>query len=241
MEALLPIAIVLVICLVIAGIVYASQQAKKRREDLARIATTLELSFDTGDPFNIPSRYSAFGLLSAGHNCQAYNVVHGRRGRYAVKAFDYIYYTTETSTETSTDAQGQTTTRQVTREVSHVMSAVVFDVGAGFPPLFIRPENFLDKIAAAIGFGDINFESAEFSRKFYVKSSDKKFAYDVIHPRMMEFLLANPRWTLELKGQGVLASQGTLRPEQFREGIEFVEAFLGNIPDYLWQELKHRA
>ena len=48
----------------------------------------------------------------------------------------------------------------------------------------------MDKIAGALGFHDINFESSEFSRKFHIKCADKKFAYDVIHPRMMEFLLA---------------------------------------------------
>ena len=40
------------------------------------------------------------------------------------------------------------------------------------------------------GHDDIDFESAEFSRNFYVKSSDRKWAFDILHARAMEFLLA---------------------------------------------------
>ena len=58
------------------------------------------------------------------------------------------------------------------------------------PDLLIRPEGFFDKVAGAFGFDDIDFESEEFSRAFFVKSSDKRFAYDVLHPRMLELLMA---------------------------------------------------
>jgi hypothetical protein len=234
MEALIPVVVVAVIGLIIALVVLSYYQAKKRREDLARVAAGLDLTFDANDPFDIAGRYSNFGLLAAGHNRRAYNVLHGSRQHCSVKAFDYVYHTTETST----DAQGNTTTR----EVSHYLSAVVYDAGAVFHPLFIRPENFFDKIAAAFGFDDIDFESAEFSRKFYVKSSDKKFAYDVIHPRMMEFLLQHPGWTLQLHGQSLMASTGgLLNPDQFRGAFIFAEGFLKNIPDYLWEQLRGRV
>jgi len=232
-EALIPILVVLVIGLVIAGIYYSYQQAKKRREDLARVAASMGLRFAAGDPCDIAQTYSAFGLLAAGHNRSAYNVLYGSRNHYPVKAFDYVYYTTETST----DAQGNTTTR----EQSHYLSAVIFDANVAFHSLFIRPETFLDKIAAAIGFDDIDFESAEFSRKFYVKSSDKKFAFDVIHARMMEFLLQYPRWTVQLEGRSIMASTGgLLNADEFRGAIEFVDGFLKQIPDYLWEQLRGR-
>ena len=61
---------------------------------------------------------------------------------------------------------------------------------AQLPDLFIRREGIFDSVKRAFGFDDIDFESAEFSKRFFVKSSDKRFAYDVIHPKMMEFLLA---------------------------------------------------
>ncbi len=199
MESFIPVVVVVVIGLIIAAVVYSSLQAKKRREDLARIAAGMNLQFDATDPFDIANRYANIGLLSAGHNRSAFNVLHGARGNYQVKAFDFLYYTTETST----DAQGHVRTR----EESHNQSAVLFDLGVVLHPLFIRRENFFDKIAAAIGFDDINFESAEFSRKFFVKSSDKKFAYGVITPQMMEYLLEDAEWTLEIQGASILATR----------------------------------
>jgi hypothetical protein len=233
MELIVPI-VVLVIGLVIVLVIFSVLQAKKRREDLARLAGQLGFRFDASDPIDIPRRYSGFGVLATGHNQQAYNVLQGRSGHFSLKAFDFVYHTTQTDT----DAQGHSTTR----EVSHYLSAVLADAGVAFKPLLIRPENFFDKIAAAFGFEDIDFESAEFSRKFYVQSSDKKFAYAIIHPRMMEFLLQNPSWTIQLHRQTLLATKGSLLTvEGFREGIDFVGSFFKQVPEFVWQELKNEA
>jgi hypothetical protein len=231
MEALIPIVVVVFIGLIIAVAIYSYQQAKKRREDLARLAGKLGLRYDAADPCGIANRYAHLGPLAQGHNRSAYNVLHGRYGGHEVKAFDYVYHTTETST----DSQGRTTTR----EVAHYFSAVLFEVGTAFPSLLIRPENFFDKIAAAIGFDDIDFESAEFSRKFFVKSSDKKFAYDVIHPRMMEYLMDQPGWTLQLEGAHFLVlTGGMFTPDQFAAGMQHAEAFLKQIPDFVWERIR---
>jgi hypothetical protein len=91
-----------------------------------------------------------------------------------------------------------------------------------------------------MGFDDIDFESEEFSRAFYVTSDNKKFAYDVIHQKMMEYLLANKRWSVEMHNQTVMISDnGTLPPEQLLSGIEFIRGFLSIFPEYLWQSLRN--
>ena len=53
---------------------------------------------------------------------------------------------------------------------THVFSAVILDSDVVLQPLFIRPEGFFDKISEFFGADDIDFESAEFSRRFYVKA-----------------------------------------------------------------------
>jgi hypothetical protein len=233
MEVLIPVLAVFFLGLIIAAVIYSYQQAKKRREDLARLARKLGLRYHADDPLDIANRYAHVSLLAQGHSRSAYNVLHGRYGSHEIKAFDYVYHTTETST----DSQGRTTTR----EVPHWFSVVLFEVGTTLPPLLIRPENFLDKIAAAIGFDDIDFESAEFSRKFFVKSSDKKFAYDVIHPRMMEFLMEQPDWILQLEGANfVVCKGGMLTPDDFAVGMARGEAFLKQIPDFVWERIRGR-
>jgi hypothetical protein len=40
---------------------------------------------------------------------------------------------------------------------------------------------------------DLQLESDEFNAAFRVTADDDRFAYDVLHPRMMDFLLANDR------------------------------------------------
>ena len=231
MDAAIPIIFVLVGVLIVAGIIYGVLQAKKRREDLAKLAAEMGLTYAQNDPFNLPSSYSNLGVFQQGHSKQAYNVLHGQRGNYPVKAFDYVYYTTETST----DSKGVTTTR----EVSHYLSAIIYDTDVVFPTLTVRPEGFFDKVAAAIGFDDIDFESAEFSRKFFVKSSDRKFAFAVIHARMMEYLLKNEGWTLELIGPVVLLQKGGFfGVPDFANGMTFVDGFLAQFPNYLWDNLR---
>ena len=107
------------------------------------------------------------------------------------------------------------------------------------PPLLIRPEGIFDKIKSVIGFDDIDFESAEFSRKFYVKSTDKRFAYDVLHPRMMEFLLAEMPPLIDIEDGALCLSDGRRRwdPDRFRKEMAFIEGFCSQWPRHLLKEL----
>jgi hypothetical protein len=58
---------------------------------------------------------------------------------------------------------------------------------------------FFSTIGQFIGFEDIDFESAEFSREFCVRSKDKRFAHDVCNTRMIEYLLANRDLHVEIE------------------------------------------
>lgn len=226
MESLIPVVVAFGLCLIVAALIYSYLQTKQRREDLARLADEVSLRYDQDDPFGLADRFSNFGPLAQGHDRLAYNVVHGQFSDHPVKAFDFVYYTTEHSGKTS-------------REVSHYLSVVVFEVGVTFPSLIIRPGNFRNKIAPAPGLDDIKIESVGFNRKFHIKSSDKKFAYDVIHPRMMEFLLGQPRLSLQLEGPVVLVYNGKLlEPKEFKAAMNYANAFLKQIPDFLWERLR---
>ena len=79
---------------------------------------------------------------------------------------------------------------------------------SGVPDLLIRREGMFDKIAGVLGFDDIDFESAQFSRRFHVSSTDKRFAYDVIDPRMMEFLLKGDPPTVDIENTRCCISDG---------------------------------
>ena len=210
-------------------IVWAIRSARKRREELFALAVKLNLTFSQRDPFDIPALYDACDWFSQGHDHEASNVIYGRLGAYQVKAFDYTYETDSTDSDSHASHN------------KHHFSCVILDTDAACPSLIIRPEGFFDRVAGAVGFEDVDFESDEFSRKFYVKSVDKKFAYDVIHARTMEFLLANPGWSLQLLGRSLIVVAGsfsTFKPEKFEQALTFAQEFLGLFPDYLKRELQ---
>jgi hypothetical protein len=96
-------------------------------------------------------------------------------------------------------------------------------------------EGFWSKVAQAFGYDDIDFESAEFSRRFCVRSRDKKFAYDFCHARMMEFLLANDDLTIEID-QDVLAVtfDSRLNPERIEPNLQRLAMLRSLMPDYLF-------
>lgn len=231
-----PFAIFAAACVVAAVVfavvtVFASLAETKRRETMAALAAFLRLEWAVEDPFQIEERYKYFGALAQGHRRSARNVIHGRLGDVEVKAFDYTYYTTE-GTVSSTSVSG-------TRQARHTFSAIVCDTGYLFQPIVIRPENFFDRIAEVIGFEDIDFESDEFNRAFHVQCSDKKFAYDIVHPRMMEFLLARIGWSLEIRQSALLVCDGSdFSVEKFRAAIDFAQGFLELLPEYLKQQMQ---
>ena len=103
------------------------------------------------------------------------------------------------------------------------------------PDLLIRPEGVFDKMAGAFGFDDIDFESAEFSRQFYVKSPDRRFAYDVVNAGMMDFLLRRKGPAIDLERDRCCLSDGRRRwePDQLKRQLRFASRFFELWPDHV--------
>ena len=143
------------------------QARKKRREELAGLARHLGWSFDPLHDRRHDQQYAQFEIFRRGHSRAAYNTLQGTLevagAPWPARMGDYTYKVTRYTGKTV-----QTTTYRFSYLIIHLPAP-------GLPALFIRPENVLDKIAGALGFDDIDFESAEFSRKFYVKALDKRY------------------------------------------------------------------
>ena len=85
------------------------------------------------------------------------------------------------------------------------------------------------------GYQDINFESAEFSKAFNVRSPDKKFAYDVCNAAMMEYLLANRDLSVELENEAIaLAFSSRLAAEQIELNLQRLVEIRSRLPEYLF-------
>ncbi len=220
-----PVIIVLGILLVATVAVYAIWQAQARRQALAAWAAQQGLAFAPDKVGGVDSRYPSFACLREGSNRYAYNVASGTWHARSLLAFDYHYETH------STNSKGESETSD------WYFSAVVVGSAVPLKPLLIRPEGFFDKVKSLFGFEDINFESAEFSRKFFVAAPDRKWAYDVLHQRAMEFLLGSPAFSLAFDAQSVIAwRQSLFQPEEFMQALTVVHGLLDQLPEYVIKE-----
>lgn len=203
------------------------QEQKKRKEALCAFALAQGLTFTPDKDFSIPGQFPFFPALHQGHSQYAFNILQGAYKNHPLKAFDYHYAVT------TRNSKGRSQTHH------YYFSAVILTVGFPLKQLNIRPENFLDKVGEFIGLNDIDFESAEFSRKFFVSARDKKFAYGIIHQGMMEYLLAHPGYSIQMDRNEILIYQGkTFSLEELTQCLDLGMGFVENIPAYLIQELK---
>ncbi|HRQ73365.1 MAG TPA: hypothetical protein PLU35_10090 [Phycisphaerales bacterium] len=203
----------------------------KRRQAMAALADRLGLRFDARRDRRHDDEYSHFEVFRQGHSRAAYNTISGTLslvGRDCrIKTGDFTY----------TVNHGKSAT---TYNLSYLILHLPFDE---VPDLLIRREGVFDKLAGAFGFPDINFESSEFSRRFHVRCRDRKFAYDVVTPRMMEFLLATDPGVIDVERGRLCLTDGTRRwtPEEFEARIRWVGDFLGRWPEHVTAALDARS
>ena len=214
---------ILFAAIVIAAIIFGAISARKRREALAALALRLGLSYCADEDHSIADRYEFLDALARGSNQYAFNILSGIYQGHEVLIFDYHYETH------STDSKGRRQTHH------HYFSFFVLMLPQSFPELRITREGLFSKIAQAFGFDDIDLESAEFSRRFCVRSKDKRFAYDVCNSQMMEYLLANRDLSIEIEGQALaLAFDKRLSVEEIESNLGRLIEIRSRLPEYLF-------
>src|SRR5262249_53195104 len=117
--------------------------------------------------------------FGTGSGRAAFDVLQGSWGDRPALCFTYRY-----QTETS---NGKTTQTE-----NHWFAIYSLHLPRSLPELRVSKEGIFSSIARKIGIHDIEFESEDFNRAFKVKADDRKFAYDVVNPQMMQLLMDNP-------------------------------------------------
>jgi hypothetical protein len=206
------------------------KQEQARKAALGQLATSLGFRFEHDDNDAHDDEYAQFEIFRRGHSRTAKYTMRGRIDLFGasceVCAGDFRYKIT-----TGSGKNRQTTT--------YLFSYLIVRPPWPSPTLLVRREGLFDKVKGAFGFDDIDFESEEFSRRFWVQSSDKRFAYDVLHPRMMEFLLRELDSAIDLEGGAICVADGSSRwePSSFRSQLDFVVKFCELWPRHLLAEL----
>jgi len=129
------------------------------------------------------------------------------------------------------------------QRVPNWLACGLITLNAHFPETVIRREFGIERILDLIGFPDINFEWAEFSRAFRVKSAKRKFAFLLINHKMMEFLMEKKdlRIGVYLSGPYIFFwSDGFHKVEKLQTYIEFMRDFWDRVPELARQEAMGR-
>lgn len=171
-----------------------------------------------------------FSLFVSGHSQRAFNVACGAAtiGGMPCRCVwgEFLYMVTYST--------GKTT---MTVPYTHGFLAVQPPLALA-EELVVRREGFLDRVGEMLGSDDIDFESDAFSRAFHVKASNRRFAFDLFDPRMIEFFMSSDPPAVELCGNWMLFDRGPRRmePPLHAADLEWADQFLLRVPRHLRAE-----
>lgn len=205
--------------------IYGIHRAAKRREAFMQLALEYRLEFDPHRVGPDHPGYANFEIFHTGHSRSRYNTLDGQLEVgpqfLPIRAGDYRYKTTSGSGKNR-------------RTTTHTFSYLLLRVPYRTADVRIRPEHIFDRFASAIGFNDLDFESVEFSDAFHVSAGDERFAYDLLHPPMLELLLrTRPPGVRLSRGWLLVSGGGTWGAEAFRRNIDFARQFIETWPRHL--------
>ena len=220
---------VLFALIAVGALVYALVRAAKRRDAALALAGKLGLQFAKGDPLHLLDLDHR--LFRKGDRRRIDTTVHGEiRGRQ-IALCDYVY------TEVTRDAQGNTT------QNDYRMSLCALRLAQPLPWIEITPESLGRRFLNVMGVGnDVQFESDEFNREFKVVSSERDYAFTLIDPGMIEWLLSSLKdCHLEIVGHQLVLATRELPWEQMGTFADLAIEFEDRIPPLATERYGGRA
>jgi hypothetical protein len=218
---LLVVLVLPVVCLGIPGglIAFAIVHAKRVRE--RRIAYCAGWAAHHGFHYR-PNDPSALAIsrqppFTLGSGREALDVFRGTFRDVHLHCFQLRFRTG--------DSQNQST---------HDYQVVAISLPAMRPLLDIGHENSLSRLFDK----DLEFENQAFNDLYRIASPSPRFAHDIIHPRTMEWMLADPRarvlrWRFE--GSWLLTFRpGPINPDEVFYYAEFLHQVLAQVPEHVW-------
>lgn len=167
---------------------------------------------------------SVYPISREGYAHRTESLVRGVLDGIRLDAFVHHWKTDHTVTET--DSEGHTHTRTVTDNHSEAV--------CGFWLPFSLPSISLN--GRRVG-RKVRFESTDFNDAFTVRTDNPKFASDVTHPRMMEWLLATRPYGWSVTGSVVdftVSRHDLLVVDACQEALR---GWLGRFPRFVWEDL----
>jgi hypothetical protein len=173
------------------------------------------LTFRRERDWRFQHEYPGFGCLNKGDNRYAYNIVEGKWSGRPFTAFQY-HYTIPKKVEGPSG-------KKFTYNEPHSFSAVLLDSELALKPLTIEK-----------GSGGLQFEWDEFNHNFRV-TGERKWAFDVLNARSMEFLMSMPRLTIEFGKFHVMVHIRHVPPlvKEIENAANLAQGLLERLPEYV--------
>jgi hypothetical protein len=167
-----------------------------------------------GDPFG------------QGHGRNAQHALRGEHRGRQIMAFEYSYQ------ETHGSGKDQ-------RTETYRFTVVALSLPAGKPTLQVSREGFGRKLLGLVGVRDLQLESEQFNEAFHIKTDNDRFAYDILHPRMMEWMLADQRaqsapFRFE-RGDLMTWNRGRIDLTKAGWMLEYLCDVVEQVPSFVWK------
>ena len=224
MDVLTAIAAVVLLAILAAGvraIVRAAESDRRRARRLASLAEEQDWAFS---PQVLPvdvQEFKPFAVFIRGTQRYVLNTFDcsapTRHGRARVRMGGYR------TTDPVRTARGREIEHMA--QFSYLLADLPFDTGGR---LLVRPQGVFDAIASAFGAQDVDFESAEFNRRFLVRASSRRFAFDVLHPGTIELLSRTEPLPLVIEGRRICITDADSRwtAALFQSKLAWLRAFV---------------
>lgn len=211
------------ICLVGIGAVILQWWLKKKRlEELTQMAYQLGLGFSEYDSEGLVGM--PFVLFSKGDGRGVENVMFGTWQGLELREFDYWYY------EESSDGDGGRS------KTYYRFSCALAWFNAYCPGLSVTREDLVSWVANRVGLPDIQLELEEFNRAFKVRCDERKFAFDFLDARMMQWMLgAGSGFSYEVVAGILLVYTSRLQPLALTPVVGTVKHFHDHIPRVVYE------
>lgn len=194
---------------------YAVRRGPRRRThaDVSKVAAAHGLGWGETDPFGT-SRLM-FDRFNEGIERGFGASMWDRSDPGQLRAFDF-WWETE-------DSEG--------RRTRHWTTSVAGSLACWCPYLTVRPEGLGTRLAATMAAKDIEVESEEFNRMFYVRCDDRAFATALLSPAMIELLLTTDGLlTFEVHGDAFLLTAKRARVDQYPGLIRLASVLRSTVP-----------
>ena len=118
----------------------------------------------------------------------------------------------------------------------HRRTCATAEVGWLWPQLSLTKEGLVSKAASVLGVRDIEFESEEFNRTFYVTSEDRRFANAFLDAQMIDVLAATKGFVeMEVKNRWILLYTERLKGNELPPLYKLTETIVARIPRLVYE------